>query len=651
MAHTTLATCPQCRSPIPASAPDGACPSCLLNLAFSPDLTTPTQTSRFPAPSPESLQTHFQDLEIQQLLGQGGMGVVYRARQSKLDRCVALKILAPSRARDPIFEERFLREARTLARLSHPHIVSVFDVGRAGEYCYILMEFVDGASLRALIRDGALSADEAVRLVPQICDAMQYTHDHGVVHRDIKPENVLVDQLGQVKIADFGIAKLMGDSGREDANLTVDGLRLGTTGYMAPEQALAKAEVDHRADIYSLGIMFYEMLTGKLPTPSYTPPSRIRELDTRLDRVVERSLRDAPEERFQQANELKQALEQIATTKSVVERMRVVIGLLAVCLAVVVAFGLWSIYGDHSSNDAGKNVADVKAPTKVSDSPAETTPVRRKLPFTPTEAEQAQQQWAAYLRQPVELTDSVGQRLRLVPPGEQEIEPGYDVVLSRAFYLGRTEVTVGEFRKFVEATNYVTHAESSGLGGFVHVVALTTEVEQKPEHVWKNKRFADDDQRPVGQVTIVDMERYCQWLSEKEGCTYRLPTEAEWYWAARAGLSATNLFGESDQAAYEIAWLGEISENRSHVVGGKRPNAWGFCDMLGNMCEMCSDGYDDAFPKGKFENPTRPATQARRIGLGSSFADPPTFMRLNLNENMPFHSIGFRVVREIPAKP
>jgi serine/threonine protein kinase len=156
------------------------------------------------------LGRHFPQLEILTLLGQGDMGAVYKARQSKLDRLVAVKILPPEVARDPAFAERFTREAQSLARLNHPHIVTVYDFGDVDGLYYFTMEYVDGRNLRDLLQAGALSPAQTLTIVPQLCDALEYAHDDGLVHRDIKPENILLDKKGRVKIADFGLAKLVG---------------------------------------------------------------------------------------------------------------------------------------------------------------------------------------------------------------------------------------------------------------------------------------------------------------------------------------------------------------------------------------------------------------------------------------------------------
>jgi predicted Ser/Thr protein kinase len=271
-----------------------------------------TPPGSFAAPSPADLAGRFPQLAILELLGQGGMGAVYKARQLKLDRIVAVKLLPPEWGRDPAFAERFAREARALARLSHPNIVAVHDFGESDGLFYLVMEYVDGANLRHVLEDGPLNPARALAIVPQICDALQYAHEEGIVHRDIKPENILLDRKGRVKIADFGLAKLLG---RPRAAFTLTGTHqvMGTLDYMAPEQRQRPQEVDHRADIYSLGVVFYEMLTGELPLGRFAPPSQVARVDARLDPVVFRALEREPQRRYQRASHVKSDVESITS--------------------------------------------------------------------------------------------------------------------------------------------------------------------------------------------------------------------------------------------------------------------------------------------------------------------------------------------------
>jgi serine/threonine protein kinase len=317
--------CPKCGAPLGAGALAGLCPACLLQQGAAADSVTGAGPRAFEPPTIAELAPLFPQLEIFELIGQGGMGAVYKARQKELDRVVALKILPPAMGDTPGFAERFSREAKALAKLNHPAIVTIHEFGRANGLFYFLMEFVDGVNLRQLLANGRISPREALAIVPEICDALQFAHDHGIVHRDIKPANILLDRRGRVKVADFGLAKLV-EAGTEaapvepgssaEAALTQAGKVMGTPSYMAPEQSDRPGEVDHRADIYSLGVVLYELLTGELPTSQLQPPSRRVRVDVRLDEVVLRALEKEPALRYQQASQVKSAVETIADTAS-----------------------------------------------------------------------------------------------------------------------------------------------------------------------------------------------------------------------------------------------------------------------------------------------------------------------------------------------
>jgi predicted Ser/Thr protein kinase len=301
-----------------------------LNTGVDP-VTGASPASGFVPPTVAELGKLFPQLQVLEFIGKGGMGAVYQARQPGLDRLVALKILPPTAAGDAGFAERFNREARALARLNHPNIVTVHDFGQVSAVAgltpslavpgastappsvlhYLIMEYVDGGNLRQIEQAGRLTPDQALAIVPQICEALQFAHNEGIVHRDIKPENILLDKRGRVKITDFGIAKILGLTA-EKAPLTGVQDVVGTPHYMAPEQMEQPRAVDHRADIYSLGVVFYEMLTGELPIGRFAPPSRKVQVDVRLDEVVLHALEKEPSLRYQQASQVKTAVETIA---------------------------------------------------------------------------------------------------------------------------------------------------------------------------------------------------------------------------------------------------------------------------------------------------------------------------------------------------
>lgn len=319
-----MATCPRCSAELAPDPPQGLCPACLLQQGVNPTAgPTAFDTPNRNVPDDASLTIEqlaiaFPQLDQFQLIGRGGMGVVFKARQKQLDRFVALKLLSSRIVQSAAFTERFGREARALARLNHPNIVAVYDFGHVPSpgdpdkpLYYLMMEYVDGASLRTLLK--AFSPAQALAIVPQVCEALQYAHDLDVVHRDIKPENIILDRNGRVKIADFGLAKL-GQAMRSDLDytLTQPDMVMGTPHYMAPEQLEKPAAVDHRADLYSLGVVFYELLTGELPIGRFQPPSAKVQVDVRLDEVVLKSLEKEPQRRYQHASELKTQVETIS---------------------------------------------------------------------------------------------------------------------------------------------------------------------------------------------------------------------------------------------------------------------------------------------------------------------------------------------------
>lgn len=299
--------CTECGAELLAAT--GSCPRCLLAYA----LEAPgegAESTRRQEPLLSELQENFPHLEIRERIGEGGMGWVYRARHRELGRDIALKILAATVADEPRFAERFVREARALARLDHPAIVRVHDFGCSGGYWHLMMELVEGVNLRQRLAHGALAPAEALAIVPQLCSALQYAHEHGVVHRDIKPDNVLIATDGRVKLADFGLAKLIdppADLGRTDS-----GVVMGTLHYMAPEQLHRPRDVDQRADIYSLGVLLYEMLTGELPLGRFQTPSQRVRVDVRIDDIVLKLLATEPERRYQKVAQVSRDLAAVA---------------------------------------------------------------------------------------------------------------------------------------------------------------------------------------------------------------------------------------------------------------------------------------------------------------------------------------------------
>ena len=314
---------------------------------------------------PEHVARLLPQYRVTRMLGRGGMGAVYQGIQVALERLVAIKILPAELSANADFTSRFQREAQMLGSLNHPGIVTVHDFGQTGEgHLYFVMEFVDGTDLAHVLHAQRLDPDQALDLTVQICEALQHAHSKGVLHRDIKPANVLLTRDGRAKLADFGLARPTNPQGSE---VTSASLIMGTPDYMAPEQWLGHA--DHRADIYALGVMLYEMLTGTRPQGVFDPPSAKARVDTRLDEVVVKAMRQEPDRRYQEVSELRQDVERIRTTHPPVPgqtprtaKQRSGFEKTAWALLAVVMLGLACAFWMLAARDGGKSPAPLASP-------------------------------------------------------------------------------------------------------------------------------------------------------------------------------------------------------------------------------------------------------------------------------------------------
>lgn len=250
-------------------APQGLCPICLLKCALEPMWRTGAATDQFAEtgdapPAPAELAAHFPDLDLLEVIGRGGMSMVYKARQKRLNRLVALKVIAPQIAQDPAYIARFRAEATAAARLNHPHIVQIYSEGEFEGTHYLVEEFVEGESLRRrLDRCGRMDPQEALAVCVHIAEALDYAwREARLIHRDIKPDNILLSDKGEVKLSDLGLAKTVDGKA---VDLTRCGMTVGTPNYISPEQARADKDIDFRSDIYSLGCTLYHLLSGQRP--------------------------------------------------------------------------------------------------------------------------------------------------------------------------------------------------------------------------------------------------------------------------------------------------------------------------------------------------------------------------------------------------
>ncbi len=389
--------------------------------------------------SPDKVAALLPQYQVEAILGRGGMGAVYKGIQIGLDRPVAIKLLPAEFAADESFVARFRREARTLAKLQHPGIVAVYDSGQTAEgHLYFIMEFVDGTDLSHVLRTQGLNPEQSLEIVTQVCDALQYAHSLGVLHRDIKPANILLTQKGKAKLADFGLARPVEE---QSSALTRSDIVMGTPDYMAPEQMYGQS--DHRADLFSLGVMLYEMLTGRTPRGSWLPPSHRVQVDVRLDQVILKALQEEPELRYQQASEMrtdvdvirntpppepapkhhgqgsakpkaKQALVPAQRPPTAQAKGKVPFGLLSALLLVITASAYWVFFKDSQKP---AKTGDALLTAKLQEALPASARADTKKPPTPP-------QWIKVFTNPENIPDGRSRQDGWIAPYRENERPG-----------------------------------------------------------------------------------------------------------------------------------------------------------------------------------------------------------------------------------
>lgn len=671
------------------------------------------------------------------------MGVVFQAHDPKLNRVVAVKVLAPAFAANPTARKRFLREARAVAAVSHTHVVTIHAVEDDDKTPYLVMECIDGQTVQDKIkREGKLQIEGILRIGSQIAAGLAAAHGQGLVHRDIKPANILLENgVERVKITDFGLARAVDDIG-----ITRTGDVAGTPEFMSPEQAQGLA-VDHRTDLFSLGSLLYAMCTGRSPFRARTAVAALRrvcedvprpirevspEIPEELVAIIDRLLAKSPDERFQTADEVADLLGQYLaylqhpTNKPPAGRLDVasklsvkpipddtprpsrygssrrrnwIIGGL-VLLTVFASLAVTEVTGVtqfaaaviRTVTGEGTEVVNGKLPppvaeTKAVDSellhpkdegpradilPAD-APAPAVAPFDSAAAKRHQQAWAGHLGQPIEIENSVGMKMVLIPPAEfvmgsadvEELQreaekaglmvnytrkiaregPQHPVTLSKAYYMGVCEVTQKQY---------------------ADVMGTATD-EQKSHH-------------PQTDVSWFDAISFCNKLSEMEGLLpyykldgehatfaggngYRLPTEAEWEFACRSGSEARWHFGDDPSGIHEYgwAWAGGRGGARSggpHAVGELKPNPFGLFDMHGNVMEWCQDkATDDYGQSSPRTDPLGPDGFGENEGMnvqrgGSAISTPEATRSAFRNSGSPTDRNpleGFRVAIDQPT--
>lgn len=616
------------------------------------------QVSAFAAeatPPPKALGEY----RLEDVLGEGGMGTVYRATHTRLGRPVALKLLTARRRLDPDAAARFEREMLAIGALRHPNIVQAMDAREIDGVPFLAMELLDGRDLARIVAEhGPLSVPDACEVTRQAALGLQHAHEHGLVHRDVKPSNLMLTPDGTVKLLDLGLARTAESVDTPDpagatvvrlGDLTATDLRVGTEKYMAPEQSTAPENVDARADVYALGRTLCFLLTRSpdLPTGGAVPSGLVR--------LLQRLQTDRPEDRIASAELVAKALRPWSRDHDLNvlvggprrRRFRVRWVLVPLIALGVLAAGTTLAVNKLNHTQAVEEVRHVPP-----DPPPPGT-----IPMTVEEARDLQRRHAAFLRTESQITDGQGQKLVLVPPGTIVMSRTTQVPITRPYWLGATEVTVGQYRRFVEATGYKTEVEKNGTGVLSRRIEPkkknvgSTSVRKDKSFAWHNPGYAGvTDEHPVSQLAFDDAFKYCEWLTQVEGRTYRLPTRSESEWAARAGrkedFPGDWVDGNFAAATGKSAWSFVNGADFPQPVGRLQPNPWGLYDMLGNVDEMTSDWWGE-FPSGTFPNYSGPPAGEFRTTYGGSIIILPGFNHAGPKvPGLGSSAGGFRVLRE-----
>ena len=704
-------------------------------------------------------------------IGAGGMGKVYKAIHRQMQRTVALKVLPRARRADPGAHARFMREVRATAQLSHPNIVIAHDVGDEQDVTYLVMEYVAGQDLAQIIaQQGRLEPGRAADIAYQVALALGHAQGRGIVHRDIKPSNILVTEQGMAKVLDMGLARFERDEQqeRDAAQLTGEGVVMGTVDYIAPEQARDTHRADTRSDIYSLGCTLYHMLAGRVPFPEggvaekllhhlTQAPTELAELapdvPEGLSGVVQRMMAKRPEDRYQTPGEVAGALLPWVAPAAVTPPSGVMADPVSVSQDTTSTStpstpgpvdepptGAGSDVGEPSRPRAvppwvwgavgGAVLAGVAAivfwprpPTRRAGPPQAESPstVQRVLtprsdpgdrdvqpaPEKPTTARatpaQPPEDTTEAERPPTpdvrtarrtdpsrDFANTIGMTMVYIPPGTFRMGsalsgaelaekfggrekmfydeyPAHPVTITKGFHLSAHEVTVGQFRQFVEATGHKTDAETGGqtfrggkTGG--RTFGRGRRMAWRDDAWWRKPGIAQQDSHPVVFVSWNDAVAFCRWLSQKEGKTYRLPTEAQWEYACRGGTQTPHWWGDDVRASATAANIRDQPPYRSdgHAftapVGSYRANGFGLYDMAGNVWEWCHDRhFRDYYSISPATDPQGPATGVPRAirggGWGNLLREARSAGRRGGNPAQRDPSLGFRVALSAPDAP
>ncbi|MCI0637856.1 MAG: SUMF1/EgtB/PvdO family nonheme iron enzyme [Gemmataceae bacterium] len=559
-----------------------------------------------PTPKPGDVLDNYLLLEP---IGAGGMGRVFKAEHQRMKRLVALKLIAPQMVRSPAARERFQREIEAVSRLTSPHIVAAFDARECNGHDFLVMEYVSGRNLAQVVKEeGPLSVDRALHLVRQAARGLEHAHVAGIVHRDVKPANLLLDDKGVVKVSDLGLARIHDTkAARERTNAVDTSLVMGTAAYMAPEQAAGCQDADPRSDIYSVGCTLFFLLTGR---PPYGGKGSVEVLLAHRDqpipalqslrpdcpvaviRLFEKLVAKRPQDRPASMADVGAEIDLIgrgAHRSFAARRWLWAAGLVMAAALVILAVVL-----PRLGNSANERVASQENSSKAV--------VGNKAPTIDMVRVLAGEVW---------LGSSDSDPLA----GEDE-KPRRRIKITQPFLLGKTKITQAQYLDVMGENPSAFSAK----GRFQERV--------------KDK---DTSQHPVESISWLAAVRFCNRLSERHelqpyyqidnnvvtirgGNGYRLPTEAEWEHACRAGTTTTWPFGENRDDLGQHAWFAANSGDRTHPVAQKKANPLGLFDMLGNVPEWCWDRYDPAYYKRMpLSDPPGSGTGETRVHRGGAW--------------------------------
>ncbi len=641
-----------------------------------------------PAPAPMAWPQPGDVLDEYRLiepLGEGGMGMVFRAVHRRLEKTVAIKLLNDRTDGQPDAVNRFQREVKALGQFQHPHIVEATDAGIANGRLFLVMEYVDGIDLRRYVHErGPVSVAQACDWIRQASLGLQHAHDSGLIHRDVKPSNLILTNTGKVKLLDLGLARrdqeppVSGGAPTGGASatesMTGTGDLLGTADYMAPEQWTDSHRVGPASDLYGLGCTLFFLLAGHPPYPNTRFPSTAQkqeahrnapipsikalrsEVPTRIDRLVQRMMAKRPEDRPASAAEVARLL-----TRTPNRRRRWLLAPILALAAITVAVVIWPRIKTPNRSTA-------ESPPVVS-GPAVDPPVPKiappmgTIPMSAVDAQELVRKWAIFTGMKPQQDNTLQMTMVLIPPGEWDASPTHRVRLSRPYLIAAHEVTVKQFREFVNSTSHRTDAETNGRGGFRSTLdgpGGQRKVVIDPRQTWRTPGPVTGDDYPVTQISWHDARAFCNWLSVRESAVYRLPTEAEWTWAMGAGVPLKQVYNADLPA---IGWLATNAPDGPQPVGRKVPNPWGLFDTIGNVREWCHDWYlttrdrkgliiDPADPLEPIPDPVTKVMTRSRMTLGYGHLEQlPLRTRLLYLPCAPessFADLGFRPVRELP---